>query len=80
MSMPTYAAITPPATVAKPPVITAISSDMVMPAMYGLMSSGASVWPRKMLPAADSVSAPDVRMVRIITHAKPFTTACMTPK
>jgi hypothetical protein len=33
-----------------------------------------------MLPAADSVSAPDVRMVRIITHAIPFTAACMIPR
>ena len=44
------------------------------------MSSGASVCPMKMLPAADNVSAPDVRIVRIITQATPFTTHCMTPR
>jgi hypothetical protein len=33
-----------------------------------------------MLPDADSVSAPDVRSVRIITQAMPFTTFCITPR
>jgi hypothetical protein len=42
-SIPTYAAMTPPATVANPPVITAMSSDMVIRSMNGLISSGASV-------------------------------------
>lgn len=38
-----YAAMTEPATVAKPPVSTAWSSDFVIWGMNGLMSSGASV-------------------------------------
>ena len=56
--MATYAAMTPPATVANPPVITVLSSDTVMWDTNGLMRRGASVWPTKMLPAAESVSAP----------------------
>ena len=38
---------------AQPPVITANSSERVMPAMNGRTTSGASVWPTKMLAAAD---------------------------
>ena len=44
----------------------------------GLISSGASVCPRKMLPDADRVSAPEVPRVFCITQAMPFTTSCMT--
>jgi hypothetical protein len=48
--------------------------------MYGLMSSGASVGPRKISPAAASVSAPDVRSVRCMTQAMPFTSNCISPR
>ena len=48
--------------------------------MNGFTSSGASVCPRKMLPAVERLSAPEIFIVRIITQAKPFTTACMTPR
>ena len=44
--------ITPPAIVAKPPVITAWISDLVILGIYGFISNGASVWPRKIFPAA----------------------------
>ena len=78
--MPTYAAITPPAIVAKPPVITAISSLFVRLSTYGLMSSGASVWPTKMFAEAESDSDPEVPMNRTITRAKSLTTHCRTPR
>ena len=41
-----------PAIVVNPPVITACISDLVILARYGLIRSGASVCPRKMLAAA----------------------------
>ncbi len=41
---------------------------------------GASVWPMKTLAAADSVSAPLVRIANIMPRAKIFTTNCSTPK
>ena len=44
-----YAANTAPAIVAKPPVMTAWISELVMIGRKGLIISGASVWPRKML-------------------------------
>ena len=44
------------------------------------MRSGASVWPTKMLPAAERVSAPEVRMVRCMTQAIPRTTNCIAPR
>ena len=44
------------------------------------MSSGASVWPTKMLAAADSDSAPEVRISRIVTQANTCTTRCITPR
>ena len=65
---------------AKPPVMTDMSSERVMRSTNGLTSSGASVWPTKMLPAADRVSAPLVPIVRRITHAIPPTSRCMTPR
>jgi hypothetical protein len=76
---PTKAAITPPATVAKPPVITACSSLLVMVRTYGFTSSGASVCPTKMFPAALRLSAPETPIVRCITQANAFTNICMTP-
>ncbi len=79
-SMPTYAASTPPATVANPPTMTVLSSEGVNVLTNGLMRSGASVCPRKMFPAAESVSAPEVRRVFCMTHAIPFTTTCMMPR
>ena len=41
--------MTPPATVAKPPVIIAINSDFVILSIKGLITSGASVCPTKIL-------------------------------
>jgi len=72
--------MTPPATVANPAVITAMSSERVIPSTNGLISRGASVCPTKMFPAAESVSAPDVPMVLCITQAIPFTAFCMMPR
>ena len=66
--------------VTNPPVITAISSERVSFATYGRMSSGASVWPTKMLAAADSDSAPEVRIRRMVTQAKTWTIRCITPR
>ena len=57
-----YTAMTPPEIVAIPPTIIASSSDCVMRGTYGLTMIGASVWPMKTLAAADSVSAPLVRI------------------
>ena len=71
--------MTPPATVAKPPVMTAISSEVVIVLTKGFTRSGASVCPTKMLPAALSVSEPEVRMVFCMPHAKACTTRCMMP-
>ena len=47
-----------PATVAKPPVITECSSLFVIVRTNGFTSSGASVCPTKMFPAAERLSAP----------------------
>ncbi len=41
---------------------------------------GASVWPMKTLAAAESVSAPLVRIANIIARANTFTMNCSTPK
>ena len=49
-----------------PPTIIASSSDCVIPGTYGLTMIGASVWPMNTLAAADSVSAPLVRITNII--------------
>jgi hypothetical protein len=62
-----------------PPTITHSNSERVMPDTYGLMSSGASVWPTKMLAEAESDSAPEVPQVRTMTQAKPRTIHCMKP-
>ena len=76
----TYAASAPPATVANPPVMTVLSSDIVIRSTKGRMRRGASVWPTKMLPAAEVVSAPLVPRVRCIAQATPRTTRCMNPR
>ena len=55
--------------VAMPPIISASSSLRVMRGMYGLINSGASVWPMKMFAAVASVSLPLVRMALCITQA-----------
>ena len=57
--------MTPPEIVAIPPTIIASSSDWVIAGTYGLTMIGASVWPMNTLAAADSVSAP---LVRISEH------------
>jgi hypothetical protein len=46
----------------------------------GLTTSGASVWPTKMLAAAASVSEPLVFMVFLSPFARPTTIHCMMPK
>ena len=60
--------------------MSAMSSLEVMRSTKGFTTSGDSMSPMKMLEAVASVSAPEVRMVRCITHATPRTTACMTPQ
>ena len=49
--------------VAKPPVMSAISSERVIFAMYGRTTRGASVWPTNTLAAMASDSAPETRRV-----------------
>ena len=63
--------MTPPATVAKPAVMTACSSERVIFSTKGFTNSGASVWPTKMLAAVARLSAPEVPIVRCITQATP---------
>ena len=77
-SIPMYAASTPPATVAKPPTMIVLISERVIVLMNGLMRSGASVCPMKMLPEAERVSAPDVPSVFCTAQAMPFTIHCIT--
>ena len=79
-NMATYEAITPPATVAMPPVIIANNSDFVIFSTYGLTTSGASVIPTKIFATDESDSAPDTPMNFIIKTAIPFTIHCMMPK
>ncbi len=47
---------------------------------YGRMTSGASVWPMKMLAAAESVSLPLVPSARRMTQATARTTRCRMPQ
>ena len=56
------------------------SSDSVSPARNGLMVSGASVCPMKMLAATLSDSAPLTPMIFCIAIAMAFTTNCITPR
>ena len=63
-----------------PPTIIASSSDCVMRGTNGLTMIGASVCPMKTFAAADSVSAPLVRISRIIARAISRTTNCRMPK
>ncbi len=63
-----------------PLVMMVNSSDSVMPAMNGLMVSGASVCPMKMLAATLSDSAPLTPITFCITMAMALTTNCMTPR
>ena len=63
-----------------PQVITVKSSDSVKPARNGLMVSGASVWPMKMLAATLSDSAPLTAMVFCMATAMARTTTCMMPR
>ena len=51
-----------------------------MPAMNGLMVSGASVWPMKMLAATLSDSAPLAPITFCITTAMARTITCMMPR
>ena len=66
----TYIARTPPATVAKPPTITTMSSELVIFDIYGRITKGASVCPTKMFEATLSVSGPLVFIVFCIILTK----------
>ena len=66
--------------VAKPPVMIAWSSLIVMRARNGRTTKGASVCPTKMLLQADKDSAPDVPSNRAITIAIALTMICMMPR
>ena len=81
-SMPNamYAAMMPPEMCAMPDVMTVMSSDCVIFGRYGLIVSGASVWPMKMLAATFSDSAPLAPITLFITTAKSRTTNCMMPR
>ena len=68
----TYIASTPPATVANPPTITAMSSDFVMVLINGFINRGASVCPTKTLAATLKVSDPLVPIVFCIEIDKNF--------
>ena len=68
------------AIVEKPVTIKAIISLCVIFGRYGLITSAASVWPRKILLAPARLSLPLVRIVFIITHAIPATTFCRAPQ
>jgi hypothetical protein len=75
-----YAAITPPAIVAIPPIIIVHNSDFFIRGTYGFTNNADSVCPRKISPAAARLSTPDNRITRFITHAHPNTTYCRIPK
>ena len=75
-----YPASTPPAMVAKPPTMIVSSSDRVIWSRNGLIRSGASVWPTKMLAVHDRVSAPLVPMVHRMNRAIASITRCMMPR
>ena len=68
---PIYAAKTPPAIVAIPPLIKHNISDMVILSKYGFTSSGDSVCPKKIFPAAATLSGPDRRIIFFMSQAKP---------
>ena len=53
---------------------------MVIVPMNGAIISGASVCPTNVFAAAESVSEPEVRMVRRMIHANTPTNRCMMPK
>ncbi len=72
--------MTPPATVAKPPTITAINSDFVIFDTKGRTISGASVWPTKIFAETLSVSEPLVLIVICMARAIHFTMNCIIPK
>lgn len=78
--MPTYAANTPPAMCAMPPIIMVSSSDWVIFGIYGRTVSGASVWPMNTLAHTLVVSAPDTRITLVIAHAIARTITCITPR
>ena len=65
---------------AKPPVITAINSDVVIVLIYGRIKIGASVCPTNMFAEILSVSAPLVFMLFSINNAIHFTKICIIPK
>eukprot|EP00959_Pyramimonas_sp_CCMP1952_P256990 5369395-Pyramimonas_sp.AAC.1 len=78
--MAMYAASTPPATVAKPPVMMQCISDGVALGRMFLTSKGASVCPRKILPAAFTDSTVLLPSANLRTAATTRTVACRTPK
>lgn len=77
---PMYAAKTPPATVAIPPIITKRISDLVILSKYALIINGASVWPRKIFPATLKLSAPEIFKSLLKLNANIFTTFWITPR
>ena len=66
--------------VANPPVIIALSSDIVSLSRYGRIASGASVCPAKMLAAIASASAPETPISHDMMRASTQTIACMMPR
>ena len=72
--------MTLPAIVAKPPAITHMTWERVMPAMNGFTVSGASVWPTKMFAAAESASVPVTPISLRMPHASAAITRCITPR
>ena len=78
-SIPTYIAITPPATVANPPVIIAINSEFVILAINGFITRGASVCPTNILAEILVVSGPLVFIVFCITIATILIIFCIIP-
>ncbi len=56
------------------------SSDSVIPMRNGRISSGASVWPTKMLAVQERVSAPLVPIVQRMKWLIASITFCMMPR
>ena len=75
-----YAAITLPAMVEKPHTITHMICDDVICAMNGLMVSGASVCPTKMLAEADIASIPVMPSAVRSARASTLITRCIAPR
>ena len=66
-SIAIYAASTPPLIVAIPETIISISSERLILGIYSFTINGASVCPRKILPAHDKDSAPEM-LISFVKH------------